>query len=383
MKVGIVSDLHLGAYGDRISVSGINQRMLDYSNTLKSIIDEMLERGVELCLFGGDAFKDKSGKPNPTQLKLVYEQFSRINTIMITGNHDLPRTSGETDALTPLQWSHNITISRKPEILTTLGLNIITLPYPNKARLMANEEYKNLSTNEINQVIHDMLIDKLRVMDAQLDHTKPSILLGHLSLAESVAGSESMMMLGRDICISINEIPESIDACFFGHIHKPQQLTDRIYVIGSPESVDFGEESDQKRWLSYDTNSGEIESINTNSRRYVTINCDYTDEEWVKTKHTLPDIVGAIVRVCVKLFRNQVVPIDSMRKTIMENGAYSVKFEREYVSDERSIEIIDDGIPMTQERIMADYCKSKDITGDRASKMIECGKKYMEANNVS
>lgn len=419
MKIGIFSDMHMGPYGDRVLPSnGLNARMMDYRDTLARIISDMRHvHGVDQILFGGDMFKDKSGKPNPTQIKLVGSVFHDFgvfngepNTLMITGNHDLPRASGEANALDCLNWIPRIMVVSKICLIENCGIQYILLPYPNRNAFMAHEQFKDMSIHEANETIQALLVEELHSLASKLDPNKPSILLAHVALAESKAGSENMMMMGRDICLSVSDIPDNIDWCFFGHIHKPQMLSrtlnadgscnfigsirqekQYVHVIGSPESVDFGEEGETKRWLLLDTDKGTVESIPTNSRKYLTVKIcnnadiieqlepDYSPSEglFVNMRDKVKD---AIVRVKLLLRKNEQVDISRIRNDIMDAGAFSVKLEREYIPEDRDTSQGEQsGIEsQTQEDILKEYCKTKNITGERAGKMVASGVQVMQ-----
>ena len=402
MRIGIFSDMHLGPYGDRVlPSSGLNMRMMDYHYTLSHIMQDMRKRKVDVCLFGGDAFKDKSGKPNPTQLKMFGsnifpsgEQFFDIH--MIPGNHDLPRAMGEADALACFEWLGGIHIHRTPELFNWCfndKVQIITLPYPNRNALMTMDSFKDMPVSEVNNAIGRMLAEKLKELASRLDPNIPSVLIAHLALDVAKAGSENQMMMGRDICLSMHEIPDNIDYCFFGHIHKPQEIQrhgfaegdakGKVYIIGSPESVDFGEEGDVKRWLLLDTDAGTVESIPTNSRRYFTFDIDYTES-------TYDDICtllayqgstgmrdGDIVRARIKMRKNQQFPLAEFKQKLLNNGAFSVKIEREYIPEERDIQAVQTAEAQTQEDIFRQYCESKNITGSRADRLVEAGLSVM------
>ena len=387
MKIGIFSDTHLGAYGDKVDPSsGLNARLEDYTGTLEKIIEDMRnEYGVDMALFGGDMFKDKSGKPNPTQLVKAGRALKLLGPYtplhMITGNHDLPRASGESDALSCFQWLDGVKVHRKPTLFNDGNVQIIFLPYPNRNAFMADERFKNMSIHEANETIQVLLIQELHSLASQLNPELPSILLAHVALAESKAGSENMMMMGRDICLSVSDIPNNILYRFFGHIHKPQELQincDVNYVIGSPESVDFGEEGESKRWLLLNTDAGTVESIPTCSRQYITY--DYNTIEGDRHIFLADHVKDSIVRIRITMRKNQQVDIQGMRNKLMDAGAFSVKFEREYVSEERDTSAVDSVSveSQTQEDILKEYCTTKNITGNRASNMINTGLAIMQ-----
>ena len=78
-------------------------------------------------------------------------------------------------------------------------------------------------------------------------------------------------MSDKDICLRLADIPDVFTWRVFGHVHKPQQLDERTWIVGSPERISFNEEGDKKRWLLLDTDTGVMESVPTAARAYYTL----------------------------------------------------------------------------------------------------------------
>jgi predicted phosphohydrolase len=233
-------------------------------------------------------------------------------------------------------------------------------------------------------VIHDLLVVTLRGLAEKLDPAIPSILLAHLSLDQAKAGAEATYMMGRDICLSTADIPENIDHCFFGHVHKPQIVTrsqasalraeadELAWVIGSIESVDFGEEGEEKRWLLLDTDAGTVHSIPTGAREYKTYHVDADDlptqDDWCTW---LRDF-GQVVRVKVAMRRGQECDLSAVKREPLLSGAFSVQIVREYEEEIRVSEA-ESGRVETHEDVLRGYCASKGIPGERASALVAAG----------
>ena len=119
MKIGIFSDTHLPPTED--------PRFSDSIATLERMVQGMIERKVDLVLFGGDVSTAEDGKPQVQVVEAfgrALERFAKVDythysvpIVMIPGNTDLPRL-GERSALSALRWIPNITVSHKPEVLT-------------------------------------------------------------------------------------------------------------------------------------------------------------------------------------------------------------------------------------------------------------------------
>jgi len=67
MKILHFADAHIdiaGAGGKQDPTTGLPVRAVDFLNALGSIIDAAINEKVDLVIFAGDAYKDRS--PNPT-----------------------------------------------------------------------------------------------------------------------------------------------------------------------------------------------------------------------------------------------------------------------------------------------------------------------------
>ena len=98
------SDLHIGMenYGRLDSATGINRRVIDFLDRLDEVIDYGLEHEVDLVIFAGDAYKDRS--PAPTFQREWGRRIMRLSnagipSILLVGNHDLSPSLNRAHAL--------------------------------------------------------------------------------------------------------------------------------------------------------------------------------------------------------------------------------------------------------------------------------------------
>ena len=96
MKIVHFSDTHLG-YGEYSKVdviSGINQRELDVYGAFKQAIDLILNKKPDLVIHAGDLFD--SPRPNNRAIHMALSELQRLSssgipTVIISGNHSMPR----------------------------------------------------------------------------------------------------------------------------------------------------------------------------------------------------------------------------------------------------------------------------------------------------
>src|SRR4030067_2976962 len=98
------SDAHIDManYGRHDSTSGLPLRVLDFLKSLDTIVDAAIQERVDLVLFAGDAYKDRS--PAPTFQREWGRRIMRLSqagipTLLLVGNHDLATAAGKAHAI--------------------------------------------------------------------------------------------------------------------------------------------------------------------------------------------------------------------------------------------------------------------------------------------
>jgi DNA repair exonuclease SbcCD nuclease subunit len=374
-RVGIFSDSHM-----QHDVTA--PRFEDSRHTLGRIVRGMIEAKVELALFGGDAFQNHH--PPQAVVHIFGEELRPlldrgINVVAVVGNHDLAKSDDGRNALSCLHWKHGFYLASKPHVVGFSGLQLVLLPYPNRNILMTRSEYANLTASELNEQAGRIVADILRELAEEIDPKTPSILLAHVSPAQASAGSENTYMFGRDICLSVADIPENINYAFFGHIHKPQMI-DRLpgdaftgqyaYVIGSTDQCNFGEEGEDKRWLLLDTDEGTVTSMSTGCKRHRTLHFDITETGHITTFAGLP--VEPFVRAKVKLNRGQVVPAD-LKEKLLKWGAEEVQIDCEYTDESRLTSGGSGAVGESNEDVLRAYCEQRNIAESRREPLVKAG----------
>lgn len=99
MRLVHFSDLHLGfRQFQRTTPTGINQREADIAKAFTNAIDKVIALAPDLVVIGGDVFH--TVRPTNPAILHAFTQFSRLMrelpdaiVVMVTGNHDTPRSS--------------------------------------------------------------------------------------------------------------------------------------------------------------------------------------------------------------------------------------------------------------------------------------------------
>jgi exonuclease SbcD len=282
MRLLHFADAHIDManYGRHDPVSGLPFRVLDFLKSLDTIVDTAIAEKVDLVIFAGDAYKDRTPAPTFQRewgRRLMRLSAARIPTLLLIGNHDLSPASGRAHALQEfdtLQVPY-LTVIARPQLMTSTELGIpaqvIGLPWVNRSGLLASLDNGESPTSEVVEKLEDLLTIMLKNYLEECDPSLPTILTGHASVQGATFGGERLVMLGTDLVLPGSLVKdERLDYVALGHIHKPQNLNgpgpdpqDKtpylhppVIYPGSIERVDFGEARDEKFFIIADIQKG-------------------------------------------------------------------------------------------------------------------------------
>lgn len=263
LKLLHFADAHIdiATHGKHDPATGLPVRVLDFLKALDTIVDTAVSEKVDLVIFAGDAYKDRT--PAPTFQREWGKRIMRLSdagipTILLVGNHDISPATGRAHTLqefATLAVPHIHVIDKpvffKPADLEGLPVQVLGLPWIFRSGLMAALELSAEDPDKINQEMENRIGEVLLQWLDQLDPALPAILTAHGSVQGAVYGNERAVMLGKDLILPGNLIKDPrLDYVALGHIHKAQDVNAGNYppVVypGSIERVDFGEVNDEK-----------------------------------------------------------------------------------------------------------------------------------------
>lgn len=287
MKILHFADAHIDIanYGKRDPQSGLPLRVLDFLKSLDEIVNTAIAEKVDLVLFAGDAYKDRT--PAPTFQREWGKRIMRLSragipALLLVGNHDSSPALGRAHALEAFDTLEvpNVIVADKPLFLTPddlggLPLQIIALPWIARSGLMANLALQINDTTDLNLEIEERVDRLIREWLEKADTSIPMILTAHATVQGARYGAERSIMLGQDYTLSGSLVRDPrLDYVALGHIHLAQNLNKDAHppVIypGSIERVDFGEWKDDKFFV------------------IATVQRGQTHVEWRKLEHVRP-----------------------------------------------------------------------------------------------
>jgi exonuclease SbcD len=224
-------------------------------------VDTAIQEKVDLVLFAGDAYKDRS--PAPTYQREWGRRIMRLSrasipTLLLVGNHDLSPALGRAHAMEAFDTLSvpNVLVLDKPaflhpEDLGGLPLQVLALPWVTRSGFMAKMGLSAADAMMVYAELESRLTELVQGWLEVADPNLPIILTAHASVQGAVFGGERMVMLGSDLVLPGSLVRDPrLDYVALGHIHKAQNLNEKAHppVIypGSIERVDFGEAADEK-----------------------------------------------------------------------------------------------------------------------------------------
>jgi len=328
MRILHFADLHLGVetYGSVDPATGLSTRLLDVLRALDEVVEYAVANDVDLVLFCGDAYKNRD--PSQTQQREFAKRLRRLSeggtpVFLLVGNHDLPNAIGRAtavDIFDTLAVNH-IYVGNRPDIYripTKRGnVQVVALPWLRRSALLSREETKNLSIDQANEQLQEVMTRRLLGVISDLDPTLPTLLAAHVSVATAKPGSERSMVVGRDPVLLLGNVAQSVfDYVALGHVHRQQVLIQDPPVVyaGSLERFDFGDEGQDKGFFVVDVElRGEERCVTyqfhrVNARRFMTLEAYVNTGDVEPTATVLKaiaeheaEIKDAIVRVQLSL----------------------------------------------------------------------------------
>ncbi len=278
MKLLHFADAHIDManYGRHDPQTGLPLRVLDFLKSLDTIIETAINEQVDLVIFAGDAYKDRT--PAPTFQREWGRRIARLSqakipTILLVGNHDVSPSIGRAHAIQEFDTLNvpYIHVIAKPGLLSAdeLGLpaQVIGLPWVSRSGLMAALETDGA---DVYAEIESRLSELMSRLVEKADPSLPLILTAHASVQGATYGAERMVMLGADLVLPGSLVKDPrLDYVALGHIHKPQNLNGPdprnpnleyqhppVIYPGSIERIDFGEANDEKFFIIAEVQKG-------------------------------------------------------------------------------------------------------------------------------
>ncbi len=264
MKLLHFADAHIDManYGRHDPETGLPFRVLDFLKSLDTIVDAAISEKVDMVIFAGDAYKDRSPAPTFQRewgKRIMRLSQAKIPTLLLVGNHDISPAARRAHAIQEfktLQVPFVLVLDEpcflKPKDLWGLPIQVIAMPWITRSGLMAATGETNSieAFSRIEENIGELIGGWLEETDLSL----PVILTAHASIEGAKYGGERLVMLGNDLVLSGSLVKnKKFSYVAMGHIHKPQDVNQDqqppVIYPGSIERVDFGEAKEDRFYV--------------------------------------------------------------------------------------------------------------------------------------
>jgi len=285
---------------------GVSERTIDLIKPMIEIANYAIERAVKIVVFCGDLYDRPTISATIKKLfrkyVLIPLRSKNIDVLVIGGNHDSPQQLNAGCDIEDLVISDKIAVKRNmgTKIYSIDGekIGFVALPFLTPETVWdvnVNEDGKHPRRSEtVEPTIAAEYISKVTIPAAlkEIDGCTAKILIGHYHVLGTRASNMPDGFVDKEIAFNRTQIhEESFDLSVFGHIHAPQELGKKIIVPGSTERMSFGERSEDKRFIIYETVEKKWESIPLQSRKMMQLDFRFD----VKEKNPTGEILQALM----------------------------------------------------------------------------------------
>lgn len=402
-----IADIHIGMenYGRLDAASGLNSRVLDFLRRFNQAIEMAIEREADVCIFAGDAYKNQ--RPTPTFQREFARRVKKLSdagipTVLLVGNHDMAtadRAASSIDIFGVLDVPGVVVANREAvhEITCRRGQTLLvgTIPYPQQGRLLAHADYKNLSLEELDQALGQILADNLTDLANEVSQQpdRPAVLTAHVSVSEATTGSEQSVMIGRDVVVLRSNLAhEAWDYVALGHIHKHQELNGGqhppIVYPGSLERIDFGEEKERKGFVMATVDKGQCdwEFVPVDARPFLTIRVDVSQNDdpmtLILTDLQEQPLENAVVRLIIKATEEQEPLLDDKAiRQALHGSSYIASIVRDIERPDRRRLEGTSTEELSPAEALTLYLDSKTLSPERKAELMEHAQMIFEAES--
>lgn len=368
MKFLHTSDWHLG-----MSLRGV----ISYLEDQKFMIDEICEiathEGVDGIFVSGDIF-DKS-VANSAAIQLYDDTMTRlcvdmgIPVYIIAGNHDGAERLSMCNKLLSKSGLHILgSLEKEPVYFNRGDVDIYMLPWisTEKVRSVYPDEAENTLTLE------DAYRVVLNGYHKTFDNSHKQILLAHAFITDADRStSDRSAEIGHATMVPAS-LFEMFSYVALGHLHGPQQITERIRYSGTPMAYSFGKEEHQQKSVTIVDTDNMQQTIIPLKSLHKRTTLTGTFEELLKADFD-EDVVNGYVRLEVTdCFVGMQAMADLRQKYPNLLEVSSKSFERDDARITMTVEEFEE-CSKNPEEIFKRYCEDilEDKPSEHLSKLFE------------
>lgn len=269
MRIALAPDLHCFYSTYDKQVNGESVRKKEWKSAAKAFLKTCKDEKVDIVVFPGDYFTNpKPSAENVLMVSGLFASFKKagIGVVGIAGNHDISGIGKKTmnDVVSAIGGDKKWCFSTF-ETMVVGDVGFAFLPYMKAPAITAyNPDFANMELSA--HLIKNCAKMKETLAEAKVSKT---VLVGHWSIQGAVTSSGKTMehtVNGIETVLPLGElVGQGWDACLFGHIHKPQVLSQSkpfIAYSGCFQRINIGEALDDRGFYMYDTATDQHQFFN-------------------------------------------------------------------------------------------------------------------------
>lgn len=344
IKILHTGDWHIGQFNGPV-VNGENARFLDICKCLDVLTEEAVKRQPDFIVIAGDVFhqakvwSDRGLKESQTAIGYIrkLEMVAPVIIVRGTPNHD---SSEQFKMLeTAFKGDNNVLICTKPktfQVFSHGGKKIDIAALPGFDRGYFRAKMPGLDKAAENEIFTQHIDTLIKGLKAQCDDDIPSVLVTHYTVeGANMESGQTAFFSQFEPCVYLPTLQAAeFDLNLFGHIHRPQRLTDckNAFYCGAVSALNFNDEGQQRGFYIHEVeNTGEVKSnfVELPTRQFRTLYFNHGDIQDFNERGSFynpqgalmiaPDIEGKIVRVLYNCTDEQ---NKALNKTLMEQCLY-------------------------------------------------------------
>ena len=338
IKILHTADWHIGQFNGP-TVNGENARFLDVCKCLDALVEGAKKEKPDFILFAGDMFhqarvwSDRGLKESQTAIGYIRELEKIAPVVIVRGtpNHD---SSEQFKMLeTAFAGDDSVIVCTKPQaipIYSYSGKQITVAALPGFDRGYFRAKMPGLDKSEENEIFTQYIDTLIKGLKAQCPATIPSVLVMHYTVeGANMESGQTVFFSQFEPCVYLPTLNAAdFDMSLFGHIHRPQQLSDckNAFYSGAVSQLNFNDEGQQRGYYIHKMeDSGELMGsafVELPTREFVTLYLNDGDIRDFNEKGTALILKGFKEKIVRVLYNCTDEHNKAFNKTLLEHQLY-------------------------------------------------------------
>ncbi len=258
IKILQTADWHIGQFNGP-TANGENARFLDICKCLDALAEEAIKQQPDFIVIAGDVFhqakvwSDRGLKESQTAIGYIrkLEKVAPVIIVRGTPNHDSAEQFRMLE--TAFLDDDRVTICTEPSVIHAFshsGKQITIAALPGFDRGYFRARVPGLDKAEESEIFTRHIDTLIKGLKAQCTENVPSVLVGHYTIeGANMESGQTAFFSKFEPCVYLPTLQAAdFDLCLFGHIHRPQQLSDcrNAFYCGAVSALNFNDEGQQR-----------------------------------------------------------------------------------------------------------------------------------------